>query len=123
MKGDNLDHILSEQGEILPSSGFVNSVMDAVQHEAMTPPPIPFPWKRALPGIIVACLTIIFALVTGLAPLAREVRHLPIPLTSVPDFAPAFEAAKRVGADWIFLVLLLTLASVKFSMRLTGARS
>ena len=50
MRHDDLDHILSEGQDILPSSGFVGSVMDAVRYEAAAPPPIPFPWKRALPG-------------------------------------------------------------------------
>jgi hypothetical protein len=33
--------------ELLPSSGFVASVMDRVRQEAALPAPIPFPWKRA----------------------------------------------------------------------------
>jgi hypothetical protein len=55
MRDDELDRILSE-GEILPSSGFTASVMDAVRREAAAPPAIPFPWKRALPGMIAAVL-------------------------------------------------------------------
>jgi len=31
--------------------GFLASVMDRVREEAAAPPPIPFPWKRALPGM------------------------------------------------------------------------
>ena len=48
---DNLDRILLEQDALLPSSGFATSVMDAIQQQAAVPPPIPFPWKHALPGI------------------------------------------------------------------------
>ena len=48
MSDAQIDRILSRE-EILPSSGFVSSVMDAVRREAAAPPPIPFPWKRALP--------------------------------------------------------------------------
>ncbi len=48
---DNLDRILLEQDTLLPSSGFTASVMDAIQQQAAVPPPIPFPWKHALPGI------------------------------------------------------------------------
>jgi hypothetical protein len=122
MRWDDIDRILSEQEEILPSSGFVASVMDAVRQEAMTPPPIPFPWKRALPGLVVAGLTIAIALVAGLVPLFREVKALPLPPTLVPEFTSALEAARSVGAGWIFLALFLALASLKFSMRLAGAR-
>lgn len=57
MRDDELDRILSE-GEILPSSGFTASVMDAVRREAAAPPPIPFPWKRAFPGLVAASLTL-----------------------------------------------------------------
>ena len=52
MSGDDLDQILSEEDDILPSSGFASSVMDAVRCEASAPPPIPFPWTRALPGLV-----------------------------------------------------------------------
>ena len=37
---------------ILPSSGFLDSVMAAVQSEASALPAIAFPWKRAVPGIV-----------------------------------------------------------------------
>ncbi len=123
MRLDNLDRILSAEEEILPSSGFVSSVMDVVLREAASPPPIPFPWKRALPGLVVAGLTITFALVAGFIQLIGGVRPLPLPQRPALEFAPTFEAAKGVGVDWILLALLLTLASVKFSMRLAGARS
>ena len=50
---DEFDRIMSEE-EILPSSGFAASVMEAVRREAVAPPPIPFPWsgrcrERCLP--------------------------------------------------------------------------
>jgi hypothetical protein len=48
---DQLDHILVEEGALLPSSGFAASVMDAIQRQSTAPAPIPFPWKLALPGI------------------------------------------------------------------------
>jgi hypothetical protein len=48
---DDLDRILQEQDLLLPTSGFAGSVMDAIQQQAAAPPPIPFPWKWALPGI------------------------------------------------------------------------
>ena len=123
MKLDNLDRILSEQEEILPSSGFVTSVMEAVRREAAAPPPIPFPWRRAIPGLVIASLTIVLALIAGLLSLIRGVKLPPLAPVETFKFAAVLEAAKGVGADWIILVLLLALASVKFSMRLAGARS
>lgn len=44
MTNDELDRILtSNDDDILPSSGLVASVMEAVRSEAATPSPIPFP--------------------------------------------------------------------------------
>ena len=54
MKPDDLDPWLVDDDAIVPSSGFTASVMEAVEREASMPPAIPFPWKRALPGLAVA---------------------------------------------------------------------
>lgn len=54
MDDKTLDHILTTDDELLPSSGFVESVMARVHQEAAAPAPLPFPWKRALPGMILA---------------------------------------------------------------------
>jgi len=44
-------HFASDQ-ELAPSSGFALSVMESLHAEADAPPPIPFPWRRAIPGLI-----------------------------------------------------------------------
>ena len=46
---DDLDRVLSNEPEIRPSDAFLASVMAAVERESSGPPPIPFPWLRALP--------------------------------------------------------------------------
>ena len=46
-----IERILATEEELIPSSGFLASVMERVHEEARTPAPIPFPWKRAVPGI------------------------------------------------------------------------
>jgi uncharacterized membrane protein len=106
MTDDDLDHILSRDDDIVPSSGFVSSVMDAVRREAATPPAIPFPWKRALPGLVAwaVMLVLLFAPQTA----------------SAPDRLP--QAAASIGAGWIALALLLSFFLVKLSLRLAGAR-
>jgi hypothetical protein len=58
MNHDDLDHLLSHETEIVPSFGFTASVMNAVRAQAQAPPPIPFPWKRALPGMAAAVLSL-----------------------------------------------------------------
>lgn len=52
MTRDKMDQILAAEEELAPSSGFLASVMERVREEATAPPPIPFPWKRALPGML-----------------------------------------------------------------------
>jgi hypothetical protein len=53
-KRNNLDRILGAEEELAPSSGFVLAVMERVREEAAAPKPIPFPWKRVVPGAVVA---------------------------------------------------------------------
>src|SRR5271170_2739128 len=49
---DSVDAILASEEAIIPSSGFVAAVMERVQEESRAPAPIPFPWKRAIPGFV-----------------------------------------------------------------------
>jgi hypothetical protein len=121
MRDDDLDRILSE--EILPSSGFVSSVMEAVRREAMTPPPIPFPWKRALPGLVVAILALLSVFVLGAVLLVRAIATPSLSVASSAAPTVVSPASRLVSLDWIVLVLLLTLSSILFSMRLARAKA
>jgi hypothetical protein len=47
-----IHRILVAEEELIPSSGFLAATMERVQEEAAMPKPIPFPWLRALPGIV-----------------------------------------------------------------------
>jgi hypothetical protein len=49
-----IDRLLATEVALLPSSGFLASVMERVQQEAALPPPVPFPWKWAVPGVLLA---------------------------------------------------------------------
>ncbi len=122
---DELDRILSEEEEeILPSSGFVASVMATVRRESATPPPIPFPWARALPGLAAAVVTLVSLLLT--APLAQLGQAAPVvtsPAESLSSLARIVETATKVRADCIVLALFLSLGSVVLSLRLSGARA
>jgi hypothetical protein len=117
---EKLDRVLAREEEILPSSGFAVSVMDAVRREAAAPPPIPFPWKRALPGLMVGGFVLALVLVAGAAAIARLVRasatDFPIASPSAPP--PIFQGNLEYAAIWTVLALLVALASVKLSMRL-----
>jgi len=117
MKDDDLHRILSEEREIIPSSGFVTAVMDSVQREAVAPPPIPFPWKRALPGISVAALTLAPLVIATITLLTRGIPNQPLWPPLLLALVAIFEVWKAVGATWIVLALVLSFASVKLSTR------
>ena len=125
MTRDELDRILSAEDRIVPSSGFAASVMDAVRREAATPPPIPFPWKRALPGLVVGIVALAGLIVAGFALRASAIAAAATATLSLHQLIAAARVAAQQadGAGWIALTLLLTLASVFFSFRATGSRT
>jgi hypothetical protein len=113
MKNEDLDRILSADQDIVPSSGFVASVMNAVRDEAGAPPPIPFPWTRALPGLAAAGFAFAYILVKTV-----EFLRAGAATQVSPTAVHILDAAKMWGAGWVLLALLLTLASVALSMHL-----
>ena len=116
MTNDDLDRILSSKDDdVLPSSGLAASVMEAIRSEAATPPPIPFPWKRALPGLAAAGVALVWLLVLVLDQLLQGALTLPLPASLSVWSLPIVEA---VG--WSALALLLSLISVKLSMQLAS---
>ena len=111
MERDDLDGFLSGD-EIVPSSGFVARVMDAVRAEASAPPAIPFPWSRALPGIVAAAVTIV-AIIASFVSLGRTA----IETTATP--LPAAFSLPATTVAWLFVALLLCTVPVMLSLRLT----
>ena len=83
MTNERIDAILGTEDELVPSSGFLAAVMERVQAETAAPPPIPFPWKRALPGLA--------ALLLALAIVARMI------LTT----AQSAIQSPATGNDWL----------------------
>jgi hypothetical protein len=115
MEQDELDRVLSRGEDVVPSSGFVATVMGAVRSEAAAPPQIPFPWKRALAGLAACTLALAsFVTVTLMQAGGRAGSSV---------LATVFESARAAGADWIALALLLSLVSVILSKRLAGSRT
>ena len=54
MNGDLLDKILASEDKLEPSSGFAEGVMARIVEESAAPKAIPFPWRRMLPGFVLA---------------------------------------------------------------------
>ncbi len=125
-ENEEIDHMLSHEDEILPSSGFAVAVMDAVRREAAAPPPIPFPWKRALPGLVVGGLVLVFALVAGvvaIVQLATTSTIRQVSTSSMFMLTPIFQGGLGAAASWTVLALVIAFVSVKLSMRLASGRT
>ncbi|MDR3775353.1 MAG: hypothetical protein P4K97_00535 [Terracidiphilus sp.] len=116
MKRETMDKILATEEELIPSSGFLASVMERVHEEAAAPPPIPFPWARAVPAIVVA------AVVLGGG--AVELVRLAIPavkdLALNPPHVSAAVTQPLEQAGWVALALTASLLSWLLSRRLAG---
>jgi hypothetical protein len=116
MEATAIDHMLAAEEELVPSSGFVASVMERVQEEAALPPPIPFPWKRAVPGVILAAGVFGW----GAVELFREGGDALRGFTLSAPHLPAAWVPGVEEAGWIALALAASLASWLFSRRLAG---
>jgi len=111
-----IDHILAGEEELIPSSGFMASVMESVQQDAALPPPIPFPWKLALPGLLLV------AGVLGWG--VFELIRLGLPALNSFAFTPPHLAGGPLGfveqAGWVAMALGVSLFSWLLSRRLAG---
>lgn len=116
MDRNEIDRILATEEELIPSSGFLASVMESVREEAVAPPPIPFPWVRAVPGILLAAGVLgwgAVVLVRSGLPALREISLTP-PSLSAAAMRPLEEAG------WVAMALGASLLSWLLSRRLAG---
>ena len=119
MRDDDLDRILSEWEDIVPSSGFATSVMGAVRRDATIPPPIPFPWKYAAPGLGVAGLALVWVLVGLVQFLARKAVVMQVPSLQSSTLVQIMQTMINARNGWIALVLFVTMVSLKISLHLS----
>lgn len=122
MTPDDMDRILSCEAQIAPSSGFTAAVMDAVRREAATPPPIPFPWKRALPGMAAAALAIVVVSIASVALFMHGGAGRLPPAALPPALGSLLDGAKTIGAGWILLGLILSRVLVQLSFKLARGK-
>jgi hypothetical protein len=113
---DAIDRTLAAEEELIPSSGFLAATMERVRDEAAIPAPIPFPWLRALPGIVLAVVVLGwggFEMVRAGLRSARETSFAQPHLNAV-----NVHALGPVG--WVAAALGLSLLSWLFARRLAG---
>jgi hypothetical protein len=118
MHGDDLDRILASDEELVPSSDFAIAVMDAVRREAAAPPPIPFPWRRAIPGIA-AVVAILASIAAGLVQFLRTPFSAADPSAMFSSLKQLIDPAVHYGVGWIAIALLLSLSAAALSTRLS----
>jgi hypothetical protein len=111
-----IDQILATEAELIPSSGFLAATMERVREEAARPKPIPFPWVRALPGIVLVVVVLgwcgIELASAGLGS-AREVSFPQLHVT-----AATWSALEPAG--WVVLAFAFSMLSWLFARRLAG---
>jgi hypothetical protein len=113
---DKLNNILANEPELIPSSGFLASVMERVEEASTAPPPIPFPWKRAIPGMIVAA----GVLGWGGVEVVRYAMQAASTLTTHAPALPALLTLHMEQAGWVAVACAASLASWLFARRLAG---
>jgi hypothetical protein len=111
-----INQILATEEALIPSSGFLASVMERVHDEAVAPPPIPFPWKRAIPGIVLVTGTLGWGAFEFVRHAISDVHELAF----TPPHISATLAAPLEEAAWIALALGVSLVSWLLSRRLAG---
>jgi hypothetical protein len=123
----DLDRALTGASDsILPSSGFADSVMTAVYRQASAPAPLPFPWKRALPGLVaaVAVLALLIATIVSVLESPASLRAPAISLNwqiNVQTLA-AHLSHQTSGATWLVISLAISGACLLFCRRLASPR-
>jgi len=106
MKPEEIDRVLAGESDIVPSSGFVASVMGAVIAEA-TAPPLAFPWKRAWPLMAGFAALILW--------LAFLLTRSPVATDSL-DLYAWFEMIVPVATGWVAAGLVMTVAITVWSL-------
>ena len=93
MTPEEIDRALARDAAgVRASPRFAAAVMAAVRHEAKAPPPIPFPWTRAAPGIAAVVLGLALAVSSLLStPSAGNTEQAP------PALQRAVEITARMG--------------------------
>lgn len=122
MAREFLDSFLSGEEEIVPSLGFAQAVMERVRHEAFAPTPIPFPWLRALPGLMLITL-LLLALIFVPMPTSSSGNSGVFVRQVSAILRLSGEAMSSLGVYWLVGALLAAWASVKVSMRVVSWRT
>jgi hypothetical protein len=90
--------------------------MESVREEAAAPQPIPFPWTRFIPGILVATGVLSWGAFKMISQGLPEMRSVSL----APPHLPAAAIQPVEQAGWVALALGISLLSWLLSRRLAG---
>ncbi len=126
-EGDIDRALATASDSILPSSGFADDVMAAIDREASAAPaPLAFPWKRAVPGVIaaVAVLALLVAMIASVLESTASRREPAVSLNWPIDVQTiaAHVSHPANGATWLVISLALCGACLIFCRRLASPR-
>jgi hypothetical protein len=120
MMADDFDHLHrlladdSANADIVPSSGFTKSVMDALQRAGSAPPPIPFPWTRLWPSF--ATLGVLLgAMAFGVLKLPMDASIPPIAMP--PALQSTLGAMASPESAWTLAAVLIASLSTMVAVR------
>jgi hypothetical protein len=121
-----IEAILASEEELMPSSGFLASVMERVRQEAALPAPLPFPWMKAISILLLAsgavgwgAVELVHLGLPGLGQLGLGLSALNQLTFSLPHFsADVVHSVEQAG--WVALALGSSLVSWLVSRRLAG---
>ena len=111
---DPIERILASEEKLVPSSGFVATVMERVHEESRLPPPIPFPWKRAIPGIVLTAGVFGWGSFEMVQRVPSALKKAPLTL-NFPAAGPGIESA-----GWVAVALAVSMLAWLLSRRLAG---
>lgn len=120
MNPESIDRILASEEECLPSCGFLSAVMERVHAEAAEPQPLPFPWRRALPGILIALAVLGWSAVELIRFTAAALRGVSWAAALPKLDLPASLTGTMGQAGWLALALGASAVSWFVARRLIG---
>jgi hypothetical protein len=116
------EHLAGPPEQLEPSSGFATSVMESIHAQAAEPPPIAFPWRRVVPGLlaILCCLSVLFVAIlrAGIAGKVAGLTSQPITQHAL-SLTHTFTAGEATLC-WTLLAACLSIAAIAASFRMTG---
>jgi hypothetical protein len=114
------ESILASEEPIVASSGFLAAVMERVKEESAMPAPIPFPWKRALPGFVLVAGLLGWGGVEFVRWGASTIKETSFTVLHVPPVAALAIVQPFAHAGWVALAAAISLASWLLARKLVG---